>query len=275
MSIDSVLKDSLQSGLSGAGAMTIQVSTLMWLRTTMNYQYKNGGTFTSTIRLLYKDGGVPRFYRGIVPALMIGPISRFGDTASNAAALHYFRGSNMPIYAQTLSASLLAGVWRIMTIPIDTWKTSKQVHGSDGIHVLKHKLASQGISGLYQGAVATSLATIAGHYPWFMTFNYMNNYIPNINYKEDMLLAIVRNASIGFCSSCTSDVVSNSIRVIKTYKQTHHEKISYHKTVRDIIQKDGYHGLFFRGLTTKIFTNGIQGVVFSVCFKYFHEISKM
>lgn len=272
--MDSITRDALKNGLNGAGAMTIQVSTLMWLRTTMNYQYKHGGSLGSTIRLLYQQGGIPRFYRGIVPALMIGPVSRFGDTAANATALHYYRESGLPLYLQTLSASVLAGLWRIGTVPLDAWKTSKQVHGSDGINVLKVKYRSQGISGLYHGALATSLATIVGHYPWFITFNYLNAYLPKIDYRDDPLSALIRNASIGFCSSFTSDVASNSIRVIKTYKQTHPETISYTKTIQEIITKDSLHGLFFRGLTTKILTNGIQGVVFSVCFKYFDELSK-
>ena len=66
--------------------MAIQVSSLMWMRTTMNYQFKNGGGFLPTIRKLWAEGGVVRFYRGMVPALVIGPISRFGDTAMNMFA---------------------------------------------------------------------------------------------------------------------------------------------------------------------------------------------
>ena len=29
----------------------------MWLRTTMNYQYANGGSLTNAITTLYKEGG--------------------------------------------------------------------------------------------------------------------------------------------------------------------------------------------------------------------------
>ena len=52
--------------------MIFQVSSLMWLRTTMNYQFKNGGNTLNTIKLLYKDGGFLRFYRGYSFALMLG-----------------------------------------------------------------------------------------------------------------------------------------------------------------------------------------------------------
>lgn len=54
----------LISGFSGSSAMAVQVCTLMWLRTTMNYQYRYGGTFVETLKTLYSQGGVLRFYRG-------------------------------------------------------------------------------------------------------------------------------------------------------------------------------------------------------------------
>ena len=70
-------------------AMAIQVCTLMWLRTTVNYQYRNGTDMRTSFKALYNDGGIRRFYRGVGPALLQGPLSRFGDTASNEAALAY------------------------------------------------------------------------------------------------------------------------------------------------------------------------------------------
>lgn len=73
--------------------MTVQVMSLMWMRTTMNYQFKNGGGFVETLKLLYTQGGIQRFYRGVLPALIIGPISRFGDTATNMFARNVFKKS--------------------------------------------------------------------------------------------------------------------------------------------------------------------------------------
>lgn len=45
--------------------MVINVFSFMWMRTTMNYQYKNGGTLLITFKKLYAEGGIYRFYRGI------------------------------------------------------------------------------------------------------------------------------------------------------------------------------------------------------------------
>jgi hypothetical protein len=247
----------------------------MWLRTIMNYQYKNGGNIKNTFKTLYNQGGIFRFYQGYVPALMIGPISRFGDTFVNTLSLELFNGNdkfkNTPIFVQTMFASILAGIWRISTLPIDSWKTSKQVYGKNGIMIIKNKYHKDGIKSLYQGAMASSLATIVGHYPWFLTYNYLNSYLPKYKYDENITLALIRNASIGFFSSAISDTVSNSIRVVKTVKQTNTDYISYKDIVKNIIKKDGMNGLLFRGLETKILTNGIQGIVFSIFYKFFQE----
>lgn len=226
-----ILKKSLKSGISGASAMVIQVLSLMWMRTTMNYQFKNGGGFLETVKKLYAEGGIPRFYRGVAPALIIGPISRFGDTAANLFALTLFKRSpqadNLPIFIKTSVASFCAGCWRLITIPVDAWKTSKQVNGADGLKMLLQKYRANGIGTFYQGAVASALGTMAGHYPWFVTYNYLDHYLTKYSFKENTMKALARSAFIGFCGTMISDTVSNSIRVVKTIKQTSKEKISY------------------------------------------------
>jgi hypothetical protein len=53
LDLNEVITKSIKSGTAGASAMSIQVLTLMWMRTTMNYQFKNGGTFLKTLAKLY------------------------------------------------------------------------------------------------------------------------------------------------------------------------------------------------------------------------------
>ena len=88
----------------------------------------------STMKLLYKEGGIPRFYRGLVPALVQSPIARFGDTFANAGVLAALDASpntvNMPLALKTAVASVSAGGMRICLMPIDAWKTNKQVSSS-------------------------------------------------------------------------------------------------------------------------------------------------
>ena len=88
----------------------------MWLRTTMNYQYANGGSLGNAISTLYKEGGIGRFYRGVGFAIIQNPLSRFGDTAANTGilcALQEF-SPNMPVAQMTAFASLGGASWRAL-----------------------------------------------------------------------------------------------------------------------------------------------------------------
>lgn len=268
----SIFERSVQSGLSGAAAMGINVATLMWMRTTINYQYRYGTGTLDTMKTLYKEGGIPRFYRGVVPALIQGPISRFGDTAANTGAIilldSYETTSKLPIWGKSACASVVAALFRITLMPIDTIKTSMQVQGKDGFRNVLHKMKTNGPQVLFHGSLASASATWVGHFPWFATYNTLQEKIPQSN---DPLTKLGRNALIGFTSTCVSDTLSNSIRVVKVYKQSNSTSISYVDIIKEIIKKEGMIGLFGRGLKTKLLSNGFQGLMFSVLWKYMDE----
>jgi hypothetical protein len=118
-------------GTSGASAMAVQVLSLMWLRTTVNYQYRYGKGTSEALKTLWKEGGVRRFYRGLGPALLQGPLSRFGDTFANTGVLFFMKnheeGKKLPVFVQTAAASVSAGLFRILLMPIDALKTTMQV----------------------------------------------------------------------------------------------------------------------------------------------------
>mmetsp|Transcript_31177 Transcript_31177/g.101545 ORF Transcript_31177/g.101545 Transcript_31177/m.101545 type:complete len:298 (-) Transcript_31177:120-1013(-) len=272
--IQNALKRAAGGGVSGAAAMVLQVTSLMWLRTTMNYQYRHRTPGTlATMKTLYKEGGVRRFYRGYLPALAQGPLSRFGDTAANAGVLALMDGlestRDLPIGAKTLCASATAAAWRIFLMPIDTTKTIMQVEGARGFPALMGKIRTSGPTVLFHGALAASGASLVGHYPWFFTYNYLDEKLPH---PDTPLQKLGRRAAIGFFASLVSDTTSNSIRVIKTTKQTHTQSISYPDAVRLVVREDGIAGLFGRGLKTRLMANGLQGLLFSVLWKYIDEL---
>ena len=62
---------------------------------------------------------------------------------------------------------------------------------------------------------------------WFGTYNFLQAHIPLVIKDENIALYLLREALIGFCASVVSDTISNSLRVIKTYKQVNPFKISY------------------------------------------------
>lgn len=268
--INYILKKSLNSGISGYGAMGIQVFSLMWIRTTINYQYRHGGKCLETIKILYKQGGIQRFYKGLLPSLIQSPLSRFGDTACNTGVNMYLNSrddtKNMPLSIKTFCGSLTSGLWRIVLMPIDTVKSSMQVNGKDAIFMLRNKIKNNGYNVLYHGSLGVYSTTVFSHFPWFFTFNKLQETIPKY---DTNINNYIRNGFIGFVSSFVSDCSSNCFRVIKVTKQTHYSSITYKHAISSIIEKDGVKGLFGRGLKTKIVANGIQGCLFSILWKYF------
>lgn len=264
-------KSAMRGGTAGAVAMGANVACLMWMRTTINYQYRSGTTFPKALRALYADGGIPRFYRGVLPALVQGPLSRFGDTAANTGVMTLMDNlestRDLNVGVKTVAASASAAIFRIFLMPVDTVKTTMQVTGKFSAVVDKVKVS--GPMALYNGSIAASSATFVGHYPWFFTYNFLSEKIPE---QDDPLKKLGRRALLGFCSSAVSDTCSNSIRVCKVYKQAHPEQISYPQVVRNVIKESGVRGLMFRGLETKILANGLQGILFSILWKHFEEV---
>jgi len=265
-------KKALGGGLSGLIAGVIQVITLMWLRTTMNYQYRYGTGTREAMSTLYKQGGIGRFYQGLPYALMQAPLARFGDTAANTGVLAIFAVTNpsMPIGLRTAIASLAGSLWRILITPIDTLKTTLQVQGKEAMTQLSAKIKNEGPMVLYQGAIANALASFVGSYPWYFVFNALQESIPMAP-AGIVWMKLVRHAMCGFGATCVSDCVSNVIRVLKTTVQTSETTISYSEAAKQVIDKEGVIGLVTRGLGTRLMTNGIQASLFSVVWKVLEE----
>ncbi|CAM9851859.1 unnamed protein product, partial [Ectocarpus fasciculatus] len=228
-------------GIPGAVAGLLQVVTLMWLRTIVNYQCRYGTSIGAAASELYRQGGVLRFYRGVVFALVSNPMSRFGMAAANEGAMALSDALPMQVSVTftTWIASLFAGVWRVVLTPLDTCKTVLQVEGPKGFASLMKKVWGGHLGCLYQGATAAAAATAVGYFPWFLTFNFLNGRLRRPSALAGMLL---RNAGIGLASSVSSDVCSNSIRVLKTTKQAaaaYDSKVTYRGAAALVIENDG------------------------------------
>jgi len=274
--------------------MILQVLLLMPIRTIMNYQYRHGSSLTVATKTLYADGGMTRYYQGMSAALVqgktpyqndttwisniqfSGPIARFGDTAANAGILAllqsngYLKGLPSPI--KTIFASACAAAFRMILTPIDTLKTTLQAEGARGWALLRNRIKTDGVSSLWWGAFATAAATFVGNYPWFAVYNFLSDTIQEPSRQHEIGWWLLRAAFIGFCASVVSDTISNSLRVVKTYRQVHDTRISYTESAKRVIEQDGWVGLFGRGLKTRIVANGLQGILFSILWKLFLQI---
>lgn len=66
-----------------------------------------------------------------------------------------------------------------------------------------------------------------------------------------------------------SDACTNWLRCVKAIRQA--EGISYTRALALVRRTDGLVGMFVRGLRTRIFGNGIQGLVFTALWKSTEE----
>ena len=213
-------------------------------------------------------------------------------------SLDFASGGVTPIFLRTALASCGAALWRVILWPVDTAKTCLQVEGAKGLDVLRERIQKEGLGTLYAGAIASSLATLVGHYPWFLTYNYLSEHLPTaaeallmsvtvmpgglgeaqgvspmafLAGADPRVLTLLRSAFIGLCASSLSDVCSNSLRVLKTSRQTEGLGTSLPDLARGIIATEGWQGLLGRGLQTRLLVNALQGMLFSVLFKYFQS----
>ena len=65
-----------------------------------------------------------------------------------------------------------------------------------------------GIGTLWYGAFATAAATFVGHYPWFATYNGLNEMLPP---PTDTAEKLLRQAFIGFCASVDASIDTSCI----------------------------------------------------------------
>ncbi|KAK8080910.1 hypothetical protein PG997_008728 [Apiospora hydei] len=269
------LKRALGGGLSGAAAMVLQVLLLMPIRTIMNYQYRHGTGLRTATKTLYREGRIRRYYQGMGAALVQGPVARFGDTAANAGILALMHSNGyldkLPSPIKTIFVSLCAAAFRMILTPIDTLKTTLQAQGARGTSLLRQRVKTHGVGSLWWGAFATAAATFVGNYPWFATYNFLSELLVEPP-RHPLIVWLLRLAFIGFCASVISDSVSNSLRVVKTYRQVNDTKVSYSEAARLVVLQDGISGLFGRGLKTRILANGLQGILFTILWKLFLDL---
>ena len=149
-------------------------------------------------------------------------------------------------------------------------KTTLQVRGKDGYDQVVAKVNAEGIPVLFQGALANALASFVGNYPWYLTFNTLDESLP-LAPTGDLTLKLCRAALLGISAAAVSDTLSNSIRVLKTTRQTSATTLSYKEAFSQIVEQDGVMGLFSRGLGTRLVTNALQAALFTVVWKLGEE----
>ena len=251
-STDKAIKTGITSGF-------IQVSSLLWLRTVNNYQYRYGSPLIDTFKILYKNGGVLRFYRGYIPSIFVASSCKFGELN----AYYYSKEINLNSIDRLLLISSVSSIVKLSIVPVDTLDVFLQVEGKQGVNILYNKIQKHGIKVLYYGVNPWIINNFIGTFSWFGVHNYLDNkYINN-----ETLNFNIKNGLIGLSASVTSDILTNPLRILKVNKQSHSDNVSYLSSVKNIIKNDGISEFLFRGLKTRLLIHGIQNIFFTIIWK--------
>mmetsp|Transcript_24851 Transcript_24851/g.44217 ORF Transcript_24851/g.44217 Transcript_24851/m.44217 type:complete len:349 (-) Transcript_24851:99-1145(-) len=258
------LNKGMQAGMSGSAAMSAQITTFMWLHTIMRYQYRHGTSTIDTFRMLYRQGGVLRFYRGYSFAILNAPIIRFGSTAANQSSLTFLDSvnGNIPLWAKTVCSAAVAALWKIMFTPLDMMQTTFQVGGDGGQNDVRAKVRKHGIKIFWHGSSAMYASALVGNFSWFAVYNTLNARWSN--YEGNRITQTARDGAIGILSTFTSDLSTNFLEVLKTHRQTTRHSVGYSQAFSEIVGREGLVGLATRGLRVRLAMNCLQGAFFTI-----------
>ena len=258
---------SLNIGLITAST---QISTLIWLRTIMIYQYEYNTTFNNTFKNLYKDGGLMRFYKGYIPSLIICNLCRFNDLN----AYYLMQQYDYSIYTKTTYISLMSCMTRLLVTPIDNLDIHYQLYGNNGFKILKNKIYNNNFAILYNGSFMWANIHCLSTFTWFLTHEYLNTFylkfnIFNSNQKCNLFIENIYYCVNGFTCYVLCDIITNTLRVVKLKKQTSNK--SYYNCIRQIYNNYNFNG-FYRGFHTRLLYQGIQNSLFVLLWKNLEKL---
>ena len=253
-------QETYNCALSGMYAGTLQMSSLVWLRTINKTQYKYGTGFSETFKSLYGNGNMIRLYRGFFPAVIDNSLCRFGD-----AYIYCYINKHYPeelYFKKSCLMSLYTIPHKFLLTPLDTISVNYHVYGDKGKSVLKNIIRTHGIKGLYVGGSQIIFLNFFSNYIWFYSFLYLEEVTKNYRNNSHFI-----NGLNGFIPTLISDIFTNPFRMIKTYKQTS-GGLSYSECISELfIHSSGITNILFRGLNSRIISHGIQGGIYVMLWK--------
>ena len=143
-------------------------------------------------------------------------------------------------------------------MPFDMIGNSYQVSGLKASPIIKNKLNIYGTKILWTGTYAYAGISFINYSIWVSMYNYLNIYLPR-KINQDL-----RNGIIGFSATVCADLVINPLRVIKTYKQSHSDNLTYTEIVKNNIIKEKR---YYSGIQAKMLFNCINSAFYVILWK--------
>eukprot|EP00546_Thalassionema_frauenfeldii_P019093 CAMPEP_0178896398 /NCGR_PEP_ID=MMETSP0786-20121207/1145_1 /TAXON_ID=186022 /ORGANISM="Thalassionema frauenfeldii, Strain CCMP 1798" /LENGTH=279 /DNA_ID=CAMNT_0020566785 /DNA_START=260 /DNA_END=1099 /DNA_ORIENTATION=+ len=238
-------------------------ATAVWpmefIKTQLQLQSKTKGAklpysgMVSGITYTIRTTGFFSLYRGLAPTL-IGSVPKAGIRFGlNAVIKEKLRGKDGKLTpGKNFVAGLAAGVSEALIIvaPVETVKTKCIELNKSFLGGLNHIVKTEGIGGVYQGAVATALKQGSNMGLRFMWFNEYKNYVTEDGEKQ---LTPLMGLLGGMSAGCFSTLGNNPFDVVKTRMQGT-KAVHYRNTLdcfNQILRKEGI-GAFYAGIVPRL-----------------------
>lgn len=251
----------LKTLISITGATCIQQTSTYWLKTVIKNQYVYGKSIPVTFNNLFQSKETFRFYRGIIPNIMKALVSRNSDIL-----FHKFYSKNLNSNKEYIAmiSGLSSSIVKVGTMPFDTVSNLYQIHGKKAKDIITKQFQKEDYF-YYRGTGAYLALTTIGSSAWLYTYSQLSE-------KELHKNKNVNNALIGVGSSVISDIVVNPFRILKTYKQSNSDYITYSQIVKRIIKEEqNYIQAYFRGYGLRMGLNAFNSGIFMVLWKNFDK----
>ncbi|CAD8062020.1 unnamed protein product [Paramecium sonneborni] len=216
------------------------------IKTVIRFQQKHGTIFQDSLNIVYKEGGLKRFYSGFFYRY----ISKSAEFVVLLKALNSWSDiTNNNVNPINLILSFMMGIMIQFTfLPFNSLYYFQQVYGyRDGKELLLYKVKSNGTSSIYHGF----WSFLAGS--WFgsiIAFPALQNYQKYNNQKEDKK----NEYSLFYLYSAflTAEVISNPFKILAIQKLTSIECKSYGQIYNQLLKEQGYQWIF-RSIDTKLY----------------------
>jgi solute carrier family 25 citrate transporter 1 len=225
------------------------------LKTQMQFQ-GNQQTIRQTATLIYKNGGLMSFYRGLSPVLFFNipkVISRFYayDYAKN-----YLQRKNIKGNTNIIMSGLFAGFVEstLITVPSETIKT-KMIKKPE--LSVRNIIKQEGLKGLYQGYTPTLIRQSINQSSRFLFYQHYKDYITQKNKQ----FSPYHSLQGGVFAGIFSVILSTPADVLKTQMQEGKKK-SILPIIKQIYKTFGISGFWRGSLARMLRVAPGQGVMF-------------
>jgi len=226
-------------------------------RTVIDYKQFYHSRDINFYRVIYNQGGIPRFFKGIVPMLSgvsLAHVSLF-------TSLEYSKRYNQGIYSDTFFGVIGRVSHDIFMLPGDTIRMRSNITNGTTLDTIKNIYTNFGFKGFYRGFGTSLFMTIPTGVVEFGVHNHLER-----KFGSDGFQPLVTGLVTGISSSLVVsplDTIKTCIQCDRVHGNNYNGFID---TIRKIHSKRGLTG-FFRG-------SGLRCLQTTACFTVYDILSR-